>query len=162
MSIYLKHFLFVPTNGTTRKKLPQIDFNLWILFKREMIKKNIFAMNLSLPAFQIVFLLVGFYVVTKLTVVLIQKKEELVVREPKLIMTNVMEGLLSPSYLMLGPLGFFGGCQETARNDSLTATTDNGSRPSGLVGNVVAGVGRLSVQPPICPPPFEQASTVIL
>lgn len=88
-------------------------------------------------------------------------------------MTNMMEGPLSPglytvvppycpSYLMFGPLGFFGGCQETARNDSLTATTDSGSRPSGLVGNVVAGVGRLSVQPPICPPPLEQASTVIL
>lgn len=88
-------------------------------------------------------------------------------------MSNMMEGPLSPrlynvvppycpSYLMFGPLGFFGGCQETARNDSLTATTDSGSRPSGLVGNVVAGVDRLSVQPPICPPPLEQASTVIL
>lgn len=67
-----------------------------------------------------------------------------------------------PADLMLGPLGFFGGCQDTARKDSLTATTDGGSRPSGLVANVAARVGGLSVQPPKCPPPFEQASTVTL
>lgn len=63
---------------------------------------------------------------------------------------------------MLGPLVLFGGCQEMARKDSLTATTDSGSRPSGIVGNVVAGVGRLSVHPPTCPPPVEHANTVIL
>lgn len=98
-------------------------------------------------AFQIVFLLVGCYVVIKLTIVLIH---------------YTVVSACCPSYLTLGPLGFFGGCQETARNDSLTATTDSGSRPPGLVGNVVAGVGGLSVQPPMCPPPFEQASTVTL
>lgn len=49
-----------------------------------------------------------------------------------------------------------------ARKDSLTGTIDGGSRPSGLVGNVVAGVGRLSVHPPTYPPPTEHANTVIL
>ena len=63
---------------------------------------------------------------------------------------------------MLGPLGLLGGCQETARKDSLTATMDSGSRPSGLEGNVVAGVGRLSVHPPTYPPPMEHANMVIL
>ena len=63
---------------------------------------------------------------------------------------------------MFGPLGRLGGCQEMARKDSLTATTDSGSRPSGLVVNVVAGVGWLSVHPPTCPPPIEHANTVTL
>lgn len=49
-----------------------------------------------------------------------------------------------------------------ARKDSLTATIDSGARPWGLEGNVVAGVGRLSVHPPTCPPPLEHANTVIL
>lgn len=39
---------------------------------------------------------------------------------------------------MLGPLGLLGGSHEMARKDSLTATTDSGESPSGLVGNVVA------------------------
>lgn len=65
-------------------------------------------------------------------------------------------------YLMLGPSGLLGGCQEMARKDSLTGTTTSGSRPSGIVGSVVAVVGRLSVHPPTCPPPMEHANTVIL
>lgn len=67
-----------------------------------------------------------------------------------------------PADLMLGPLGLFGGCQDTARKDSLTATTDSGSRPLGLAADVVVLVGGLSVQPPECPPPCEQASRVTL
>lgn len=66
------------------------------------------------------------------------------------------------SNLMLGPLGLCGGCQETARKDSLMATTDSGARPWGLVGNVVAGEGRLSVHPPTYPPPLEHTSTLTL
>ena len=73
-----------------------------------------------------------------------------------------MDYVYYPSYLMLGPLGLLDGCQEIARKDSLTATTDRGSRPSGIVGNVVAGMGRLSVHPPTCPPPLEQDNKVIL
>lgn len=68
----------------------------------------------------------------------------------------------NPADLMLGPLGLFGGCQDTARKDSLTATTDSCSRPWGLAASVVARVDGLSVQPPKCPPPSEQASTVTL
>lgn len=63
-------------------------------------------------------------------------------------------------YLILGPLGRLGGCQEIARKDSLTATTERGARSSGLAGNVETGVGRLSVHPPTYPPPLEHASTV--
>lgn len=63
---------------------------------------------------------------------------------------------------MLGPFGFDGGCQDTARKDSLTATTESAGSPCGIMGNVVTGVGRLSVQPPTKPPPPEQASTVTL
>lgn len=40
MIVYLKRFIFVPKMGPQGKKLPRIDFNLWILFKREMIEKH--------------------------------------------------------------------------------------------------------------------------
>lgn len=65
-------------------------------------------------------------------------------------------------YLMLGPLGLLGGCQEIARKDSLMATTNSGASPCGLVGDVIAGVGKLSVHPPTCPPPLEHANTLIV
>lgn len=65
-------------------------------------------------------------------------------------------------YLIFGPLGRLGGCQEITRKDSLTGTTERGARSSGVVGNVEAGVGRLSVHPPTYPPPFEHVSTVML
>lgn len=52
------------------------------------------------------------------------------------------------SYLIFGPFGRLGGCQEMARKDSLTDTIDRGARPPGLEGKVVTGVGRLSVHPP--------------
>ena len=64
--------------------------------------------------------------------------------------------------LTLGPLGLEGGCQDMAKKDSLIGTTTSGLRPCGTVGNVVTGVGGLSVQPPTWPPPEEQASTVTL
>lgn len=66
------------------------------------------------------------------------------------------------SYRTLGPFGFDGGCQDTARKDSLMATTESAGRPCGIMGNVVTGVGRLSVQPPTKPPPPEQARMVTL
>lgn len=63
---------------------------------------------------------------------------------------------------MLGPFGLEGGCHDTARKDSLMATTESAGSPCGIMGNVVTGVGRLSVQPPTKPPPPEQARMVTL
>lgn len=66
------------------------------------------------------------------------------------------------SYLTPGPLGLDGGCHETTREDSLTATTESPGRPCEIMGKVVTGVGRLSVHPPMNPPPPEQARTLML
>lgn len=63
---------------------------------------------------------------------------------------------------MSGPFGLDGSCHETARKDSLMATTDRDGRPCGIVGNVVTSVGRVSVHPPAWPPPPEQARMVML
>lgn len=63
---------------------------------------------------------------------------------------------------MLGPFSLDGSCYETARKDSLIATTDRDGRPSGIVGNVVTSVGRLSVQPLTWPPPPEQVRMMML
>lgn len=64
------------------------------------------------------------------------------------------------SYLKLGPLGLDGGCQEMPTYDGLSGITDSGLRPWGRAGCVVTGVGKLSVHPPRCPSPPEQATMV--